>query len=140
MGGLLDLDVQREALREMVRRFAEGSISGRDLARWAHTHIGHDGPGDCEPFVLLDDIYDTVDYGAYDMADADVWTAAEANAFLAGLPSPGHTQVYHSAADVPSAPSRRRSLWLRRLSRRGRERQVVRRGSHAACWRTTQTA
>ncbi|HEY3545991.1 MAG TPA: hypothetical protein VGK17_07845, partial [Propionicimonas sp.] len=88
-GELLDADAQRAALGAMLRRFRAGTISARDLARWAHRHIGHDGEPDCQIFVELDDIWDEAD--CFDASDADLnaWMAREADAFWAGRPSPG---------------------------------------------------
>ena len=41
----------------MARRFAKGELSARELCRWAHRVIGHDGDTDCQVFVVLDDTH-----------------------------------------------------------------------------------
>ena len=99
---LLQRNIQREALRTMSRRFARGAMSARELAAWAHTHVGHDGPEDCQPLVVLDDMYDEAGYAGCDTAELDHWTQLEAEALLDGLPSPGTTERY--GTPVPSVP------------------------------------
>jgi hypothetical protein len=103
LSGLLDTNVQLEALRAVLRRFEAGALSARELASWAHANIGHDGPADSEPFVALDDMYDEAEYLGYSKEELDEWAAAEAKAFLAGLPSPQHTARY--GTPVRSVPS-----------------------------------
>lgn len=88
-GDLLDANRQRAALSAMLRRFRTGTTSARDLARWAHTHIGHDGEPECQIFVEVDDIWDQADYLDASEADLNAWLTREADAFLAGRPSPG---------------------------------------------------
>lgn len=75
---------QRAALAAMIRRFKNRDLSARDLARWAHRYIGHDGDASCQVFVDLDDMYDTVDYSDFDEESLDRWTMAEADAFCQG--------------------------------------------------------
>lgn len=112
---LLQTNIQREALRALSRRFRRGAISARDLAAWAHTHVGHDGPADCQPLVVLDDMYDEGEYLGYAIAELDRWTQLEAEALLDGLPSPGTTDRY----GTPVPPVRRSTSRLPRwLSRR----------------------
>ena len=95
-GHVLAGEPQRGALTAMVRRFKDGTLEARDLAAWAHRYIGHDGDPSCQVFVDLDDMYDTADYSDYDEASLDAWTSEEADAFLAGEPSPGRTEVRRS--------------------------------------------
>jgi len=115
--GLLDSNVQREALRAMLRRFAAGALSAREIASWAHANIGHDGPADCAPFVAFDDMYDEADYLGYSEQELDQWVAAEATAFLSGLPSPQHTVGYGRPVTSIAIPPPRRSLFRRLAAR-----------------------
>jgi hypothetical protein len=46
-------------------------------------------------------MYDTVEYSDYGTDDLDRWTADEADAFLAGLPSPGRTTVWRTPPSPP---------------------------------------
>jgi hypothetical protein len=82
-------DGQRAALKAMLRRFKTGKVSARDLARWAHGHIGHQGDADCQVFVVLDDWWGELGSTNASEAELEAWTAREADAFLAGRPSPG---------------------------------------------------
>ena len=112
---LLQANIEREALRTMSRRYRRGAISARELAAWAHTHVGHDGPADCQPLVVFDDMYDEAEYLGYDIAELDRWTQLEAEALLDGRPSPGTAERYGTPMPpVRSSPSR----LLRWLSRR----------------------
>lgn len=45
-------------LRLMAREVQAGRMSPRDLARWAHQTVGHDGLGEAQALVNLDDRYD----------------------------------------------------------------------------------
>lgn len=115
---LLAANRQRAALSAMLRRFKAGSVSGRDLAKWAHTHIGHEGVPDCQAFVDLDDMWDGADYAGFSVAELEDWTAQEADAFLAGRPSPGSADVWRSpTADSSPQPRSRRRGGVRRLLR-----------------------
>ncbi|GAB3597641.1 hypothetical protein GCM10027446_26030 [Angustibacter peucedani] len=49
------------AARHMSRRMLAGDLAPRDLARWAHLTIGHEGPRSLQPLVELDDAYDEAD-------------------------------------------------------------------------------
>jgi hypothetical protein len=94
MQEVLAVNAQRAALTAALRRFKRNEVSASELVRWAHTYIGHDGDAQCQVFVDLDDMYDTVDYSDYDTDDLDRWTTEEADAFLEARPSPGHTKVW----------------------------------------------
>ena len=61
----------------------------RELTTWARLHIGHEGDAACAPFVTLDDRYHLADDLDYDVDVLDRWVHDEADAFLAGRPSPG---------------------------------------------------
>jgi hypothetical protein len=87
-------NTQQAALTAMLHRLQDGRVTQRDLARWAHTHIGHGGDARCQLFVDLDDMYDTVDYGPYSTDDLDRWVTEEADAFLHGLPPVGRTRIW----------------------------------------------
>ncbi len=93
---VLTLGPQRGALVAMIRGFKSGDFSARELVRWAHTYIGHDGDESCQVFVDLDDMYDTLDHSDYTAKDLDRWTAEEADAFIEGRPSPGRTGVWRT--------------------------------------------
>lgn len=118
MSDLLRESAQQTALRAMVRRFQAGTVSGRELARWAHLNIGHDGDAECRPFVELDDMYDIAEYVGYTEQQLDGWTAEEAEAFLAGRPSPGRADWRAAQASPPSqtprTPPDRIRAWLNR--------------------------
>ncbi|WP_435233155.1 hypothetical protein [Micromonospora aurantiaca (nom. illeg.)] len=66
------------AVRVMATRLLAGALSPRELARWAHSVIGHDGAPLAEELVLLDDDYDTLEYGEETEADIDARVLAEA--------------------------------------------------------------
>ena len=85
------VDVQRGAMAAVLRRFKRNELSAREVVRWAHTTIGHEGDARCQVFVDLDDRYDTVDYAGHSTDDLDRWTAEEADAFLEGRPSSGRS-------------------------------------------------
>ena len=102
VGDVLEGPPQLGALVVMARRHLEGNVSARDLASWAHTHIRHDGPLECEPLVVLDDMYDTVEYSIYNEEELDRWTTAEASALVHGLPSPGVIGVWRGEAMKPN--------------------------------------
>jgi hypothetical protein len=78
----------------MLKRYKRGEITAAAAARWAHRYIGHSGDGVCQIFVIFDDLYETVDYASYTVADLDEWMAEESDAFLAGRASPGRTRIW----------------------------------------------
>jgi hypothetical protein len=55
----------------MCRRALRGEVEVREVARWAHQVIGHEGPPDLQPLVELDDQYDMADIGPLTLADVD---------------------------------------------------------------------
>ena len=61
----------------MVRRCAAGHIAERDLARWMHTVIGHDRSQELERLVVLDDVYDTVEYSSDTIGSVDAEVRGE---------------------------------------------------------------
>jgi hypothetical protein len=85
---ILDPPPERGALEAMIRRFVDGRLTTRELSSWAHSAIGHEGPDDCQPFVLLDDIYDDWESAGGDLDELARQARLEAEAFLAGHPSP----------------------------------------------------
>lgn len=101
MQALMEEDLKRGALDAMLHRVQAGQIGARELARWAHRHIGHEGDRDCQMFVELDDMYDTLDYADYSEADLARWALDETDAFLNGRPSPGHTDVWRDPGGRP---------------------------------------
>jgi hypothetical protein len=123
MQDVLVVNAQRGALAAVLHRFKGNEFSARELARWAHTNIGHDGDARCQVFVDLDDKYDTVDYSDYGTEDLDRWTTEEADAFLEGRPSPGRTTVWRtppSPTAVICGPRRWRRRFEVRISPGGR--------------------
>ena len=111
---LLSVSPQRAALTVMLRRFKANEVSGRELAGWAHTHVGHDGDADCQPFVDLDDAYDVADYTGQSLSELDRWTHDEADAFLAGRPSPRRRDTW--TWDKPRAVIVGPRKWRRRFT------------------------
>jgi hypothetical protein len=93
MQDVLAADVQRGALVAVLHAFKRQEFSAREVAQWAHAHIGHSDDERCEVFVILDDVYESLGYIESSIEDLDRWTAEEADAFLEGRPSPGRTTV-----------------------------------------------
>ena len=97
--GVRASNVQHAALTAMLHRLEGGTVTERDLARWAHTHIGHDGDARCQVFVDLDDMYDVSESGIlYSLQDLDHWVRDETGAFLQGLPAVGRTRIWREPA------------------------------------------
>lgn len=96
MLNVLSVNAQRGALAAMLRRFKRNEFSAREVVRWVHDHIGHDGDERCQVFVDLDDMYDTAVYSDVDTEELERWMTDEANAFLEGRPSPGRTTVWRT--------------------------------------------
>ncbi len=44
--------------RSQLRRWARGELSDRQLTRWAHAAVGHDGPEELQDLVVMDDLLD----------------------------------------------------------------------------------
>ncbi|WP_432885511.1 hypothetical protein ACQPYH_01610 [Kribbella sp. CA-245084] len=123
MEDVLAVNAQRGAFAAVLRRFKRNDLSARELVRWAHTNIGHDGDARCQVFVDLDDMYDTVDYSDDGTEDLDRWTAEEVDAYLEGRRSPGRTTVWRTPS-TPTAvicgPMRRPRQFEVRISPSGR--------------------
>ncbi|MET9271095.1 hypothetical protein [Kribbella sp. NPDC003557] len=120
---MLSVDAQRGALGAVLRRFERNEFSAREVVRWAHSNVGHDGDARCQVFVDLDDMYGCVDYSEFGTEDLDRWTAEEAKAFLEGRPSPGRTTVWRtppSPTAVICSPMRWRRRFEVRISPSGR--------------------
>lgn len=88
---------QRTALSAVLRRYKRGELTAAQAAQWAHQYIGHNGAAECQIFVDFDDMYDTVNYSSYTVADLDEWMAEEADAYLDGRTSPGRTRIWRRA-------------------------------------------
>jgi hypothetical protein len=75
---------QTAATRAMSRLVIDGRLSARELARWAHVHIGHSGASVVQQLVEFDDAYDTVEYVhiGKEPADLDKDVIAEARRLL----------------------------------------------------------
>ena len=91
---LVAANPQRAALTAVLKRYTRGELTAAAAAQWAHRYIGHNGDSACQIFVDFDDMYDTVNYGSYTVADLDEWMAEETGAFLAGRASPGRTRIW----------------------------------------------
>lgn len=89
LGDVLAGDASMGALGVVARRFLAGEIDARQLGRWAHRHVGHQGVSRGQPFVNLDDLFDTIDFTDRDEPDLVAAARAEAVAFTAGEASPG---------------------------------------------------
>ncbi|QCB94760.1 hypothetical protein [Cellulomonas shaoxiangyii] len=81
---LADLERVPAGCRDLsARRFTRGEFSARELCRWAHGAVGHDGDPSCQAFVDLHDIYETVEYYPdEDDASLERRTAEATRAFL----------------------------------------------------------
>ena len=93
-GRLVAANPQRAALTAVLKRYQRGELTAAAAAGWAHRYIGHDGDAACQIFVDFDDMYNTVNYASYTVADLDQWMAEETGAFVAGRASPGRTRVW----------------------------------------------
>ncbi|GGO10902.1 hypothetical protein [Micromonospora parathelypteridis] len=71
------------AVRIMATKLLAGTLSPRELARWAHSVIGHDGTPLAEELVMLDDIYDMLEFCEETEADIDARVLAEARRLTA---------------------------------------------------------
>ncbi|WP_116950665.1 hypothetical protein [Jiangella endophytica] len=106
LADVLEDDVQRAALAAMLRRLRAGRVRPGELVSWAHVCIGHGGHDDAQPFVQLDDVYDLWASEGHDLGLLDRWTHEEADAFLAGLPSPGRADEWMSGPPPAATPAR----------------------------------
>jgi hypothetical protein len=91
---LVAANPERAALTAVLKRYKRGELTAAAAAQWAHRYIGHNGDAACQIFVDFDDMYDTVNYASYTVADLDEWMAEETDAFLAGRASPGRTSIW----------------------------------------------
>lgn len=94
-------DAHASAVKAMARRTISGEVAPRDLAHWAHAKIGHEGDPTAQPFVDLDDIYDTSEYLGYAPHEIDDMTLREAQAIVDGVPSPRLAQPWPPAKPGP---------------------------------------
>jgi hypothetical protein len=78
----------------VLKRYQRGELTAAAAAEWAHRYIGHSGDAAGQIFVDFDDMYGTVNYASYTVADLDEWMAEETGAFLAGWASPGRTRIW----------------------------------------------
>lgn len=120
---LLSISPQRAALTVMLRRLEANEVSASELVGWAHTHVGHDGDADCQRFVDLYDAYGVADYTGQSLSELDQWTREEADAFLAGRPSPRRwsTRTWDEPRAVIVGPRRWRRRFTVRVLPGGRE-------------------
>jgi len=71
-------EAELAAAYAMVRRYVEGRVAERDLVRWMHSVIGHDRVDELELLVVLDDLYDDVEYSSDTTESVDAEVRAEA--------------------------------------------------------------
>ncbi|MDO3684559.1 hypothetical protein [Micromonospora sp. C28ISP2-4] len=91
------------AVRIMATRLLAGALIPRELARWAHSAIGHDGTPLAEELVLLDDDYDTLEYGEETETDIDARVLAEARRVTAAEDHRRRSQTQQSSQTTRSA-------------------------------------
>ncbi|RNI03695.1 hypothetical protein EEZ25_09730 [Micromonospora aurantiaca] len=91
------------AVRVMASRLLAGALTPRELARWAHSVIGHDGTPLAEELVLLDDDYDTLEFGEETGADIDARVLAEARRVTAAEDHRRRSQPQQSSQTTRSA-------------------------------------
>lgn len=116
LSGELESEVQLSAMFAMARRLRSGRVLPRQLASWAHTHIGHEGDAECQPFVTFDDMYDEAEYVGFAESELDEMVSTEVDALLAGNESPGLSLTWPHLPIVEHRGSDdRRVGWLRRL-------------------------
>jgi len=60
-----------QAAAAMCRRALRGEVGLREVARWAHQVIGHEGPQALQQLVELDDQYDIADIGPLTLAEVE---------------------------------------------------------------------
>jgi hypothetical protein len=72
-------DGQLPAARALARELTAGAVSARALVARMHRVFGHDTHALIEPLVILDDVYDILEYTGQDEADVErqVLEAAE---------------------------------------------------------------
>jgi hypothetical protein len=107
MSDLLDGDASRAALTASLRKMLDGRMLPRDLAKWAYRSIGYDVEPDGTVFITMDDLYDESEQFGYDEAELDRWILAEAEAFIAGDPSPGPPPALRQRPGVPQQTTAR---------------------------------
>lgn len=96
-------------LRRKLEASLAGTLSPRELTRWAHSEFGHDGLDAAQPFVEADDEYDLLEHAGSTTDEIDSWVRDQA---LAALNRPPEVQDEAASLPLPSsatAPPRRRS-------------------------------
>ena len=104
------------ALRALCHRVVSASLVPRDLADFAHRHVGHEGARSWQPFVTLDDLYDDAGYLGYTSEQCDQWVLDEALVFLAGEPSTFLAEARWAPPRQVREPSKR-PFWKRAFGR-----------------------
>jgi len=77
--GMPKLDVDGTAGRAVsgqLRRWRSGLLTDREIARWAHRAIGHDGSESLQDLVVLDDMLDEMEW--IDMTPESIHAELEA--------------------------------------------------------------
>lgn len=124
LGGALESDLQLSAMSAMARRLRSGRVSPRQLSSWAHTHIGHEGAIECQPFVTFDDMYDEAEYVGFAESELDEMVSMEVDALLSGNDSPGLSLTWpHLPTAEHHGWSESRFGWLQRLVSRTRRKR-----------------
>jgi hypothetical protein len=70
-------------VRAMAALTLSDELSPRELARWAHRSCGHERLALAEELVMLDDVYDCLEFTAETEADVDEQVMAEARRLTA---------------------------------------------------------
>jgi len=63
--GMSQLDDELTAIRAsqtQLRRWLAGELTDRQVASWAHSAIGHEGPAILQDLVVTDDMFDELEY------------------------------------------------------------------------------
>ncbi|WP_019136017.1 hypothetical protein [Cellulomonas massiliensis] len=103
------------AMAVMARRFLTGTLDRRSLLLWAAEHIGEEGDVSCDGFVELAEL----EGGDQEASEAqrDEWAREEAEAFLAGAPSPVQAR-WATGSNRPARSARWPALRARLRGRR----------------------
>jgi len=75
--------VQEAAVRTMATRVLAGTMTPRQLARWAHRKFGHGTLESAERFAERDNVYDCIEYTDMTEQDVDADVISEARRIVA---------------------------------------------------------
>lgn len=63
VGDMTEDDAMQISARHYANCVLQGQMSVRELAAWAHSRLGHEGPEWAQELVVLDDEFDALDGG-----------------------------------------------------------------------------